>query len=156
MTAERLALDARREYLVVSLGPEFYAMELLAIQEVRGLSPVTTLPKAPDFVRGLLNLRGAVVPVVDLGSYLGKVVGEPPPRQIVVVATHAKRVVGIIVDAVSDVVVDEGGGPAPLPELVEGRVRHVKGLIKRGDDMVVVLDLTELFETATFAMERSA
>jgi purine-binding chemotaxis protein CheW len=87
----------------------------MAVREIRGWTPATALPHAPSFVRGVINLRGMVLPVIDLGARLGLGAAEPTARHVIIVARIGARTVGMLVDAVSDIltVFDETVQPAP-------------------------------------------
>src|SRR5512134_3750910 len=100
-----LAADGdSRELLTFTLGSEEYGIDILKVQEIRGYDAVTTIANAPEFIKGVINLRGIIVPIVDMRIKfnLGKV--EYNQFTVVIILNIAKRVVGIVVDGVSDVI----------------------------------------------------
>ena len=101
--AETARLDGRQQFLTFCLGQEEYGIEILDVQEIKGYSPVTPIPNAPSHVKGLMNLRGAVVPVVDLRARFGMSAQDYTPFTVIIVVKVGHKVVGLIVDAVSDV-----------------------------------------------------
>jgi purine-binding chemotaxis protein CheW len=114
----------RREFLTCRLGAETYGIDILKVQEIRELERVTRVPHVSRFVRGVINLRGAIVPVVDLGLMFG--FPEPLPLEgaSAIVLNVERRMVGLVVESVSDVVAlaDDEIGPAPdLGERAVGR-----------------------------------
>jgi purine-binding chemotaxis protein CheW len=115
---------ARREFLTCRLGPETYGIDILKVQEIRELERVTRVPGVSSFVRGVINLRGAIVPVVDLGLMFGFPQPLPLEGSSAIVLNVDRRLVGLVVESVSDVVAlaDEEIGPAPdLGERAVGR-----------------------------------
>lgn len=140
----------RREFLTCRLGGETYGIDILKVQEIRELERVTRVPHVSGFVRGVINLRGAIVPVVDLGLMFG----FPKPLELqdasAIVLNVDRRMVGLVVDGVSDVVAlaDEEIGPAPdLGERAVGRA--LQGIGTRaeageGDESILLLDVDHL------------
>ena len=94
----------RHEFLSFQLGTEEYAIDILKVQEIRGYEQPTSIANAPPFIKGVINLRGVIVPIVDLRIKLGLGSVEYTPFTVVIVLNVAKRVVGIVVDSVSDVI----------------------------------------------------
>jgi purine-binding chemotaxis protein CheW len=132
------------QYLTFSLGSDEYAVEILQVQEIRGSSPITALPNAPGYVKGVMNLRGSIVPVVDLRARLAMGDGRGSAGVIIVVTVGGK-VKGMVVDAVSDVVVIPTAEIQPPPDLdAPVGPRFVKGLAKTGDKLVILLDLDQV------------
>ena len=123
------------------------------MQEIRGYDSVTRLPSAPDFIKGVINLRGTIVPVVDMRIKfnLGEAVYDD--FTVMVILNVAKRVIGMVVDRVSDVVrlVDEE--IRATPEFGSGiDVHYVAGLVERDDQMLIVLDIEKLFKSKDMAL----
>ena len=142
-----------REYLTFRLGDEEYGVDILKVQEIRGYDAVTKIPDAPAFVKGVINLRGTIVPVVDMRIKfnLGEAVYDD--FTVMVILNVAKRVIGMVVDRVSDVVrlVDEE--IRATPEFGSGiDVHYVAGLVERDDQMLIVLDIEKLFKSKDMAL----
>jgi purine-binding chemotaxis protein CheW len=98
------ANDSRREYITFRIGAQYFCVDIMSVREIRGWTPATTLPRAPGFVRGVINLRGIVLPVIDLADRLGFYPAEPTPRHVIIVAQTGRQIVGLLVDAVSDII----------------------------------------------------
>jgi purine-binding chemotaxis protein CheW len=111
----RAAEQARREFLTCRLGDEAYGIDILQVQEIREIDRVTRLPHVAAFVRGVINLRGAIVPIVDLGLMFGFPEPLPLARASAIVLHADRRMVGLVVSSVSDVIglTDEEILPAP-------------------------------------------
>ena len=91
------------QYLTFTLGEEEYGLEILKVQEIKGYSPITPIPNTPPYIKGVMNLRGTVIPVVDLRSKLSMAAAEYNQFTVIIVVTVGAKVMGLIVDAVSDV-----------------------------------------------------
>lgn len=93
----------RRELISFRIGSQEFCVDIMAVREIRGWAKATPLPHSPDYMRGVMNLRGAVLPIVDLGARLGLGAAEPTARHVIIVARIGDRTVGLLVDAVSDI-----------------------------------------------------
>src|SRR5215467_11833517 len=93
----------RQEFLTFALGQEAYGIEILKVQEIRGYEAVTTIPNAPSYLKGVINLRGTIVPIVDLRIKLNFSNVEYTKFTVVIILNVANRVIGVVVDSVSDV-----------------------------------------------------
>ncbi|MDB4942178.1 MAG: hypothetical protein JWP97_1712 [Labilithrix sp.] len=130
------------EYLSFALGEEEYAVEILRVQEIRGMCPLTPLPHAPSRVCGVMNLRGAIVPVIDMRAALGL-----PPEQhgkftVIIVLSLGDRTVGFVVDRVSDVLALDGDAVEKAPDF-GGHVDSsmIKGIARTQSRFVILLDI---------------
>lgn len=129
------------QYLTFALGDEEYGVAILNVQEIKGYAPVTPIPNTPAYVKGVMNLRGTIVPVIDLRVRLGMPAAEYGPFTVIVVLAVGAKVVGAIVDAVSDVLTFPDGRVQTTPELGVGAdVRFVGGIAQSDDKLVVLLD----------------
>ncbi len=146
MTAQVHALAAQtREYLVFSLAREEYAIDILKVQEIKGYDNVTRIANAPDFIKGVTNLRGVVVPIIDLRIKFN--VSEPIYDQetVVVIVNIGRRVVGIVVDGVSDVMTLTPDQISPAPEFSVGLpLEYLFGLGNLKERMLVLVDIEKL------------
>ena len=145
------------EYLTFCLGSEHYGVDILRVQEIRGYDAVTRLPAAPAFIKGVINLRGTIVPVVDMRIKFG--LGEPvyDSFTVMVILNVADRVIGMVVDRVSDVVRLSPDDIRTTPEFGSGLdVRYVAGLAKRDGQMLIVVDIEKLFKSQEMALFDSA
>ncbi len=148
---------AGRELLTFTLGSEEYGIDILKVQEIRGYDAVTTIANAPEFIKGVINLRGIIVPIVDMRIKfkLGKV--DYNQFTVVIILNVANRVVGIVVDGVSDVISLTPEQIKPSPEFSTTMdTQYITGLGTVDERMIIVVDIErllssrdmELFETA--------
>jgi purine-binding chemotaxis protein CheW len=140
--------EGTREVLVFVLGAEEYGVDILKVQEIRGYEKVTPIPKAPEYLKGVVNLRGIIVPLVDMRVRFGL----PNPRYdsttVVVILRVAGRVIGLVVDAVSDVVRLAPADVKEAPQL--GSVvdaSFLAGLATRDDRMIMLVDIEKLLSS---------
>ena len=134
-----------RETLVFTLGKEEYGIDILKVQEIRGYDAVTTIANAPDFIKGVINLRGTIVPIVDMRIKfnLGKV--DYDQFTVVIILNVAKRVVGIVVDAVSDVMTLSPRQIREAPEFGSAlRTEYIEGLGTVDNRMIILVDIEKL------------
>lgn len=130
------------EYLSFRIGDDEYSVDITSVREIRGWTRTTSLPHSPNFIRGVINLRGTVLPVVDLALRLGFQTSEPDVRDVIIVVDVGKRVMGLRVDAVSDILSFEPEQLQLPPDITTGpKSRFVKALTVLEDRMVRILDL---------------
>ena len=131
-----------REYLSFRIGENEYSVEIMSVREIRGWTRTTSLPHAPNFMRGVINLRGTVLPVVDLAIRLGLDVTEPEERNVIIVVDVGSRSMGLRVDAVSDILSFSEEQMQPPPDIAPNQgARFVKSLTIHDDRMIRILDL---------------
>lgn len=131
-----------RQFLTFLLGQEQYGIPILKAQEIKGYTAPTPVPNAPSHVRGVMNLRGTVVPVVDLRSRFGMPAVERDQFTVVIVVTVGSKVFGLIVDAVSDVLDIDANDIEPAPDLGTGAdISFLQGMAKSGDRLISLLDI---------------
>ena len=149
-----LAAEAEnREFLVFSLGDEEYAIDILKVQEIRGYENVTRIANAPDFIKGVTNLRGVIVPIVDLRIKFHLENVEYGGQTVVIVVNVADRVVGIVVDGVSDVMTLTPDQIKPAPEFgVTLSSDFLSGLGSLDDRMLVLVDIDKLLTSEEMAL----
>jgi purine-binding chemotaxis protein CheW len=132
------------EFLTFALGEEEYGVEILKVQEIRGYDSVTRLPDAPDYIKGVINLRGVIVPVIDMRLKFRQK-AEYGPTTVMIVLNVADRVVGIVVDAVSDVVRLGREQIREVPEVGAAIDREfLTGLGMVDERMLILLDIEKL------------
>ncbi len=143
-TLENRGTDSH-QFLTFALGQEEYGVAILKIQEIKGFAAITPLPNAPVCVKGVLNLRGTIVPIVDLRKKFGMPEEVYTNYTVIVVVQVQGQVMGFIVDAVSDVLTVSGTDIQPAPDL-PGRVdtSFVDGLAKAGEKLVIILDIDKV------------
>jgi purine-binding chemotaxis protein CheW len=140
--------EAAREVLVFVLGPEEYGVDILKVQEIRSYEKVTTIPGAPPYLKGVVNLRGTIVPVIDLRIKFGMADPRYDSFTVVVILRLAGRTVGVVVDGVSDVVQLGDKDVKAAPQL--GSVVNadfLAGLATKDERMILLVDIEKLLST---------
>ena len=133
------------ELITCEVAGQLFGLDIMAVREIRAWTPATPLPQVPDFVAGVVNLRGTVLPVVDLAARLGWAATEASPRHAIIVVQLGGKTMGLIVDSVSDIVtLPKDSLQQPPASGEEDVVRFLHGLAALGDRMVMVLDLNQL------------
>lgn len=143
--ASNIALPEGAEYLVFTLGKEEYGIDILKVQEIRGYDQVTSIANTPPFIKGVINLRGTIVPIVDLRIKFN--IGQPTYDQftVVIILNVVGRVIGIVVDGVSDVISMSAEQVRPSPELGSALdTQYLKGLGTIDDRMIIITDIEKL------------
>ena len=133
----------RLELISFRIGEQEYCVDIMAVREIRGWAAATPLPQSPPYVRGVINLRGAVLPIIDLANRLGFGVTEPDARHVIIVVRIGGRVVGLLVDAVSEILTTTADAIQPTPDVACDAVkRFVKGILAVEGRMIswIVLD----------------
>lgn len=135
-----------REMVSFRLGAQDFCIDIMNVREIRRWTPPTPLPHAPDYVLGLINLRGAVLPVIDLARRLGLAAAETSGRDVVIVAMLEQRVFGLVVDAVSDILSVPEEAVRPVPSVCSAmEAGLIKGIAAVGEQMNRLLDLRAVF-----------
>jgi len=145
------------EYLTFTLGREEYGIDILKVQEIRGYETPTRIANAPAFIKGVVNLRGVIVPIVDLRIKFS--LGEPTYDQftVVIILNIGRRVVGAVVDGVSDVIQLKPDEIKPAPEFgAELDVRYILGLGTLDNRMIILVDIESLMSSEDMALIEQA
>ena len=144
------------QFLTFTLQDEEFGIEILRVQEIKGLSRITPIPNMPEYIRGVMNLRGTVVPILDLRAKFAMPQSEYNQFTVIIVVTVGEKVLGLVVDAVSDVlnVADENIESAP--EIGEDAdTSFMTGIAKSGDRLITLLNMDELVDVDTSAISAS-
>jgi purine-binding chemotaxis protein CheW len=148
MKTKSAARESTREILVFVLGTEEYGVDILKVQEIRGYDKVTPIPSAPDYLKGVVNLRGVIVPIVDMRVKFRLPEVRYDEFTVVVILRFASRVIGLVVDGVSDVIALTASEVKEAPQL--GSVvdsSFIAGVATQDDRMVLLLDIEKLLST---------
>ena len=148
-----LAAEDGREYLTFTLGDEEYGIDILNVQEIRGYDAVTKIANSPDFIKGVINMRGVIVPIIDMR--LKFQLGEAEYNQftVVIILNIAERVIGMVVDGVSDVVALKGEQIRPAPEFGASLdTDYIDGLATLEDRMVIIVDIEKLMSSGDMGL----
>lgn len=134
------------QHLTFALGEQEYGIELLRVQEIKGYTAITPIPRTPPHIKGVINLRGSVVPVLDLRAKFSMDPVEYTKFTVIVLVTIADKVLGVVVDAVQDVLTLNGDQIQPPPDMGERTdSRYLRGLAAVGDKLIAMLDIDTLF-----------
>jgi purine-binding chemotaxis protein CheW len=135
----------RNEFLTFALGPEAYGIEILKVQEIRGYNAVTTIPNSPAFLKGVINLRGSIVPIIDLRIKLNFPDVEYTRFTVVIILNLAGRVVGVVVDSVSDVITLLPDQIKPAPDFASSfDTGYILGLATVEDRTLILMDIERM------------
>jgi purine-binding chemotaxis protein CheW len=139
--------DYAGQFVTFVVGDRHYGVDIMTIGEIKQWSPTTPLPYQPGYTRGVLNMRGTIIPVHDLRARFGGMLTEPDDTNVVVIAYIGGQSVGVLVDAVSDILTVKSSDIRDLPEgSAEMDKETISGLVATDDEtMVALLDLTKLF-----------
>lgn len=140
--------DVGNEYLVFRLGNEEYGIEILKVQEIRGYERVTRIANSPEFIAGVTNLRGVIVPIVDLRVKFQMSIADFNEKTVVIVLNLGDRVVGIVVDGVSDVLSLDASQIKPAPDFsVTLSTEYLLGLGTLEERMLILVDIEKLLNS---------
>src|SRR5262245_56512705 len=145
------AVDATApsQFISFAIGDDQYGVDIMAVREIKGWSEITHLPKQPDYVRGVLNLRGVIVPIVDLRCRFGQGLTEATPLHIVIIVQIGSRPVGLLADRVLDIVSLDASQIQSVPRIARNaRVDFLSGLVTVEGAMIALIDLPSLLAGA--------
>jgi len=148
----------KSEFITFRLGNESYAIEILKVQEIRGYETPTAIATAPAFIKGVINLRGVIVPILDLRVKFQLPHSAYDEFTVVIIMNVAQRLVGVVVDSVSDVVSLAEQDIRATPEFASETFdsRYITGLATVDDAMLILLDVEKLLTSADMALVDSA
>jgi purine-binding chemotaxis protein CheW len=138
-----------RQLITFEIGDRRLGIDIMAVREIRAWSPATPLPNVPAHVRGVVNLRGVVLPVLDLRRRLGWGTTEPGGRHVIIVVRVAGQLQGLIVDAVSDIVTLNTDDIQPVPDVGEASAAaFLEGIATVSERLIMILGLERLSEAS--------
>jgi purine-binding chemotaxis protein CheW len=133
---------ASRELIAFRIGGQEFCVDIMSVREIRGWTPATPLPRSPGYMKGVINLRGTVLPIVDLGARFGLKTSEPTARHVIMVAHIGGRTVGLLVEGVSDILQLTDGAIQPTPDVASDDVKtFVKGIFAIDGRMISLIGL---------------
>ena len=149
MRTEKETLKTYLKLVGFRLGLEEYAVDILKIKEIKLLMEITRVPKAPSFVEGVINLRGDIVPIIDLRKKLRLPTSDLGEDTRIIIVEIESKMCGVIVDGVSEVIEIEENKILPPPSIVKGSIdsAYLKGVGKLGDRILILLDLDKILTT---------
>lgn len=135
-----------RELIAFRVGDQEFCVNIMSVREIRGWTPATPMPHAPPYMLGVINLRGAVLPIIDFSARLGLKPAEPTVRHVIIVAQVNTRVVGLLVDAVSDILTVADADIQPTPEIASDLERSsAPGVLAIEGRMICLVELDSVF-----------
>ncbi|MAK82755.1 chemotaxis protein CheW [Phenylobacterium sp.] len=150
MTGQALATSA--ELITVVIGEQRFAIDIQLVREIRGWTNSTPLPNAPDYVLGVINLRGAVLPVLNLAARLGLPASEARSSSVVIVVDLVGRTVGLLVDAVSDIINVGEGEIQPAPVIGAASSKGLaRGMITTDEGIITLIDMSGILPAPELA-----
>ncbi len=140
-----------RQFISFKVKEEEFAIDIMAVREIKGWTETTTLPNQPEYLLGILNLRGTIVPIFDLSCRFGRGLTTATRMHVVIIVSVLDRTIGLLVDAVSDILTVQNADIRPIPDMdrTSGGAQFLSGIITVNDSMVVLLSLETLFDKAT-------
>ncbi len=137
----------RGRFLTFNLGEEIYGIEIEYVTEIIGLQHITKIPEVAEYIKGIINLRGKIIPVIDMRLKFNKEPIEYDDRTCIVVVDTQEMIVGLIVDEVAEVLTINDENVSPPPSYKSGiKNRYIKGIGKIGDEVTLLLDCRKLFD----------
>jgi purine-binding chemotaxis protein CheW len=138
------------QFISFAIGNDQYGVDIMSVREIKGWSDVTHLPRQPEYIRGVLNLRGVMVPIIDLRCRFGQGNTDAGPMHVVIIVSVDNRLVGLLADRVLDIVSVEVAKIQPVPQLAKAaRVTFLAGLVTLDDFMIALIDLNNLLVKKT-------
>jgi purine-binding chemotaxis protein CheW len=133
------------QFISFAIGSEQYGVDIMAVREIKGWSQISHLPKQQEYVRGVLNLRGVIVPIVDLRCRFGQGITEATPLHVVIIVQIGARQAGLLADRVLDIVSFEAAHVQPVPQVTqEVRADFLSGLVSHDGALIALIDLHDL------------
>lgn len=137
--------SGQMQFISFAIGDDQYGVDVMLVREIKGWSDVANLPKQPDYVRGVLNLRGVIVPIVDLRLRFGQGLTAATPGHIVMIVQVEQRLIGLLADRVLDIVSIDDANIQPVPRISSStRVDFLSGLVTVEGSLIALIDLPSL------------
>jgi purine-binding chemotaxis protein CheW len=142
---EHASVAASTEFISFAIGDEQYGVDIMAVREIKEWSGVTQLPNQPDYMRGVLNLRGIMIPIIDLRCRFGQGLTDATPVHVVIVVQVGNKTVGLLADRVLDIVSVEASRIQPVPQVSRSsHANFLSGLVTVDEAMIALIDLPKL------------
>ncbi|MBV2185483.1 MAG: chemotaxis protein CheW [Rhizobium sp.] len=139
-------VEGARELIAFRIGDQEFCVNIMSVREIRGWTPATPLPHSPSYVLGVINLRGAVLPIINLSIRLGMKPVEPEARHVIIVAQVGAKVVGLLVEAVSDILTVSDNEIQATPEISSDlEKQYARGILAIDKRMICLIELGALF-----------
>ena len=145
------------QFISFAIGDDQYGVDIMAVREIKGWSEITHLPKQPEYVRGVLNLRGVIVPIIDLRCRFGQGRTESTPLHVVIIVQIDQQLVGLLADRVLDIISFDPTKIKPVPKVAQaGRLDLLSGLVTIEGAMIALIELPNLLTEPETGVEATA
>lgn len=152
-----IASGPTEQFITFTIGAEEYGVDIMSVREIKGWAATTALPNSPPYVRGVINLRGIIVPIFDLRARFGLGATETTKTHVVIIVAVQNRIIGILVDAVSDILTIPSGDIRSVPDMDRSiDDAFLDGLVAVGTRMVAIIALDRLFDLRGVPREAGA
>jgi purine-binding chemotaxis protein CheW len=143
---QQAPVETPRQFITFTLDAQEYGVDIMRVREIKGWTDTTALPQAPPYVRGVINLRGIIVPILDLRARFGMGTTQPTRMHVVIIVITDTRTTGLLVDAVSDIITVEPSTIRPVPRMddMPAEDSFLDGLVALDDRMVTLVSLDGL------------
>ena len=139
------ATAAQIQFISFAIGDDQYGVDIMSVREIKGWSGISHLPRQPEYVRGVLNLRGVMVPIIDLRCRFGQGQTEATPIHVVIIVQVGSQLIGLLADRVLDIVSFEADQVQPVPRTVQtSRIDFLSGLVTVDGALIALIDLSNL------------
>jgi purine-binding chemotaxis protein CheW len=143
--ADNTARTYPSQLISFAIGDDQYGVDIMAVREIKGWTDITSLPRQPDYVRGVLNLRGVILPIIDLRCRFGQGMTQATPLHIAIIVQIAGKPIGLLADRVLDIVSVDPAQIKPVPRVAQTqRLNFLSGLVTTDGAMIALIDLTNL------------
>lgn len=143
-------VENQRQFITFTLDGQEYGIDIMVVREIKGWSSTTSIPNSPPHVRGVMNLRGVIVPIFDLRARFGMGTTDPSKMHVIVIVSLRSKTIGLLVDAVSDIISIAPDAVRPVPEMgLKTDDRCLDGLVSIQERMVTLVSLEGLFQSLT-------
>ncbi len=147
--------DSFVQLVVFKLANELYAVDIGQVNTIIRMQDITEVPRTPEFIEGVINLRGSIVPVIDLRKRFELEVAEETKASRIVIVETQKDLIGVIVDAVTETFILESSAFEPPPPVAVGDSNHIKQVAKRGENIIILLDIDKVLSDTDLAAVRN-
>lgn len=152
-----VAAAGHDQFISFAIDNDQYGVDIMSVREIKGWSQVTHLPRQPEYIRGVLNLRGVMVPIIDLRCRFGQGKTDAGPMHVVIIVSVDNRLVGLLADRVLDIVTVDVAKIQPVPQLARStRVAFLAGLVTLESSMIALIDLVNLISASNDSEAASA
>ena len=145
MNEGSVSASEQREFIAFRVGVQEFCIDIMSVREIRGWTPATALPHAPTYVRGVINLRGSVLPIIDLAERLGFPATDASARQVIIVVQIGTQIIGLLVDAVSDILTLSTEMIQATPDVAtDDHLGFVRGMLAIDGRMIGLIELDSI------------